>query len=103
MATESVHRCKRYPIAAEGGLGWEFVCPQCGYRARYIVGTQRLIILDPGDVEVRHTSESEAQTPPLTRPVETLDCQQEAIEEEIELPEWMVEQIEEILERAGYY
>jgi hypothetical protein len=55
-----VHHTITHRTQAEGQDGWEFVCPICGYRARYrskgSFGTQQLEILQIGDPQARHTS-----------------------------------------------
>jgi hypothetical protein len=55
-----IHHTITQRTQAEGQDGWEFVCPICGYRARYRsqdnFGTQQFEILQVGDPQARHTS-----------------------------------------------
>ncbi len=47
--------------------GWEFVCHNCGYRARYTIdkhGSQKLEILFLGNSSARHTSGPLDRVPP---------------------------------------
>jgi hypothetical protein len=55
-----LHRTTTSRLEHSSQVSWEFSCPECGYRARFIRdsedGTSRLEILDIGDPSVRHTS-----------------------------------------------
>lgn len=76
--------------------GWEFVCPTCGYRARYTARAQRsgpqLEIVHFGDPQARHTSNHT-----LGAPVEDWP----AYEADEETQDWIApdlrQQIEELL------
>ena len=56
----SIHHTITHKVQGAANEGWEFVCPICSYRARYITqaghGSQQLEILHIGDPQVRHTS-----------------------------------------------
>ncbi len=65
---------------AERG-GWEFACPTCSYRVRFIMHTrheQRLEIIDLGDPEARHTSNHVPVRPMEDWPVSESDDLHEA-------------------------
>jgi hypothetical protein len=58
----STHLTATHRVSKRGISGWEFVCPECGYHARYWErtqpGLQNLEILNTGDPDARHTSSS---------------------------------------------
>jgi hypothetical protein len=62
-------------------VGWEFVCPTCEYRVRFIVHAKhvpQLEILDPGDPQARHTSNHVPVRPIEDWPVTASDDAHEA-------------------------
>lgn len=65
---QAVHHTTTKKVASAGRVGWEFECPICGYRARYISpsasGPQQLEILYIGDPQARHMS-NQAQGQPV--------------------------------------
>ena len=77
--------------------GWEFVCPICGYRARYMSrpqpGRQHLEILSIGDPQARHVSR---QTPATQVKVQSIDLTENDIDESWLTPE-LRRQWEELL------
>ena len=61
--------------------GWEFACPTCGYRARYLTPAQhepQLEILNLGDPNARHTSNHVPIRPVEDWPVSASDDVREA-------------------------
>ena len=61
---------------------WEFECPICGYRVRYITqlrsGTSQLEILHIGDAQARHLSDKVQTSRGEARPVQVMDDEDEA-------------------------
>ena len=104
MSEISIHHTHTQEFQDAAKSGWEFSCPYCSYRTRYITrngnGPRRLEIIDRGDPHARHTS---------AFPEDSFDIdwvQQEPTHKEtstsnddVQLPEHLQQQIEEILKR----
>jgi len=107
MSEIFIHHTHTKRIQDSAKEGWEFQCPYCSYRTRYITQNgnepRRLEIIDEGDPDARHTS---------TFPEYTYDgswIQEDSFYKEtttgyeddgISLPAHLQKQIEEILKRA---
>jgi hypothetical protein len=97
MATNdlAIHQTISNRIQGEDGDAWEFACPICAYRVRYIVrhndGGQELEILDSGDPRARHIG-YHVQAKPIERLVENEDDDESWLTPELR------RQMEELLE-----
>jgi hypothetical protein len=112
----SVHQTITLAVSESDGGGWEFYCPSCGYRARYTYGSggdvNRLNILNIGDPQVRHVSEPAQAEPRQEQDTPSVpeNAKLSGPEDEVWLPPYLVQQLEEILSkfdldapgRAGY-
>ena len=112
----SIHQTITLAVSESDGGGWEFYCPSCGYRARYTYGSggdvSRLNILNIGDPQVRHVSEPVQVEPRQEQDAPTVseNAKLSGPEDEVWLPPYLVQQLEEILskfdlggpETAGY-
>lgn len=108
MSVTPIHHTECNQIHVHGQEGYEFSCPQCGFRARYIDGSAgqgKFLVLDNGDPAVRHISLRTLE-PRSTGWLEPLDDAAPLFEEEADYEdEWLTpelrRQIEAVLERAG--
>lgn len=101
---QSVHHTEIYELHEQPGgtvIGWEFVCPQCSYQARYVAQTQRLEIINLGDPHARHTGNQLAAKPAPSREVRLMEisAEDEGMEY-VPLPDHLEKQLMEILARV---
>lgn len=103
-----VHYTEAHRYMGHDGHGWEYICSQCGYRARYLLPERgvegRLLIVTPGNKSARHIDRPSVGGR-LARPVHTMDApvaEDEGLtyEEQAVLPSHLEKQIVEIIQRA---
>lgn len=79
----SIHQTTTVRIHNPDQDGWEFVCPTCHYRARYVShtasGAQHLEIVNIGDPAVRHTTSHVVVKPREDWPVNGADNAHEVL------------------------
>jgi len=92
-----IHETITYRLGSIEGGGWEFVCPECGYRARYTQATQSMVILNPGDEKARHTSHQIQVLPRAKRKILVVSPDVQEMNSEATLPLELVKRIEAIL------
>ncbi len=102
----SIHHTITRKVHGAQQDGWEFECPICGYRARYITplqsGTSQLEILHIGDAQARHLSDKVQTRWDEARPVQAVDNddeawltpelrqQMEALLEDVNMDDWEI-------------
>jgi len=95
-----LHQTETIPTDAQAGNGWELVCCECSFRARYIQnlkhGQYRFEILTPGDPQARHTGN---QGSALINPEQTSDpSRRRSDDEETWLTPELRQKLSEILQ-----
>ena len=100
---QTVHETETYELhdRPDGPIvGWQFVCPQCGYQAHYDARAQKLEIVNLGDPAARHAGNQLPAKPALSRELMVLEKSEE--DEGLDfvpLPDHLEKQLEEILAR----
>jgi hypothetical protein len=94
----AIHRTVTHRIHE---YGWEFVCPTCGYRARFTspptFGRQQLEILNIGDFQARHVSSDWPVRQTSSRPVRVVEAEMQDDDDEAWLTPELRQQMEELL------
>lgn len=89
---QPIHEILTYSVRYGQHQGWEFICPTCGYHARYVrhtlSGRQQLQVLSLGDPFARHTTSSEVSFPQPQVQVRTIDLSENDIDES-----WLTQEI----------
>ena len=105
----NVHYTEAHRYMGHDGHGWEYICPHCGYRARYLLpdrgAESRLMIMQAGDRTARHIDRPSSGGERLARPVHTLETpavedENLAYEDQAILPLHLEEQLLDILRRS---
>lgn len=92
-----IHRTITRKVRDGQQAGWEFECPICGYRARYIArfhaSSPQLEILHIGDTQARHLSDQVQMKWTEHQPVRVMEIDENDVDET-----WLTPQLRQQME-----